>query len=211
MDQNLIPRLYAFFQQAEKLKLVMRHSWIGNEDRQESTAEHSWMLCLVALSIFPYLETNIDEERVLRLLIIHDLVEAIAGDVPAFEESTRRESKEETERAALGEISRDLDAPLRKEFSELWEEFEAKQTPESLIARAIDKYEAILTHALADIDTWDEGDYNIAFGRHDELFAFDPFLAKLKRHIDEITYAKLKETDRLNRLDPDYLHHYFPA
>jgi len=211
MDQNVIPRLYSFFKHAEKLKLVMRHSWIGNEGRQESTAEHSWMLCMVALAIFPYLETKIDEERVLRLLIIHDLVEAIAGDVPAFEDGARRESKEDNERAALAEICRELDEPLRQDFSALWEEFEAKQTPEALVARAIDKYEAILTHDLAPIETWGEGDYNIAFGRHDELFASDSFLSKLKRHIDEVTYTKLKDAECLDRLDPDYLHHYFPA
>lgn len=69
---------------AEKLKYEMRHSWLSN-GRQESVAEHTWRMSLMAILVEPYLDQKVNIEKLLKMVIIHDLVEAEAGDIPAFD------------------------------------------------------------------------------------------------------------------------------
>ena len=211
MDSANLPALYSFFQQAQKLKGVLRHSWVGEPAKLESSAEHTWMLCLMAVSLFHYLPTEVDQLKTLKLLIIHDLAEAIAGDIPYFEEGARRDGKQAAERSALHEMTVGITAEACQEILDLWEEFEALATPEARVARAIDKYEALFSHAQADIGTWDDGDYKVAFAKDDDLFAYDGFIQELKKHIDRVIYEKLKAAGTLDRLDQEYLKRYIPA
>src|SRR6185437_1767014 len=104
-NKQIIKNLFTFFIEAEKLKTTMRHSWTSDSNRQESSAEHSWMLCLIAVSIFDHLEVKVDQLRVLKMLIIHDVAEVVIGDIPAFDTEGRK-NKKEREKMAVEQLTK---------------------------------------------------------------------------------------------------------
>ncbi|PAF21418.1 HAD family hydrolase [Terribacillus saccharophilus] len=141
---------------AEKLKFEMRHSWLSN-GRQESVAEHTWRVGLMAVLIEPYIEEKLDMAKMLKMIMIHDLVEAEAKDVPAFDtlfDAGRKEQKQLAEQQAMDNIRAMLEEEPGKEMQALWLEFEAKETFEAKVANALDKLEAQLQHNEASMDTW---------------------------------------------------------
>ena len=197
-NKQIVENVMAFFIAAEKLKTTMRHSWTSDSNRQESTAEHTWLLCLIAITIFDELEVKIDQLKILKMLIIHDLAETIIGDIPAFDIEGRK-GKKEREKAAMEQLVNNLPEKTRNEFIELFEECEAKSTPEAKIAQAIDKFEAPLQHNIADINTWDQNDYDI-HGRYKmELYEFDPFLKELRNELEHMTRKKVTKAKTLHR------------
>lgn len=92
-----IQKLLKFYKQAERLKAELRHSWTSNSDRKESVTEHVWMTLLVALTLMDKVEKKIGKLKVLKMLIIHDLGEAVVGDIPSHEISQRQDTKQMTE------------------------------------------------------------------------------------------------------------------
>ena len=195
--QNLIQ----FYTEAEKLKSVMRHSWTSDTTRRESTAEHTWMLCLMALTIFDSLEFEVDQLRVLKMLIIHDLAEAITGDIPAFEISDRKAQKYQTELAAMKHLLRNLEEKTKKDILSLWEEMEQKQTPEAKLAQIIDKSEAAMQHAIAGAKTWDDGDFN-HHGAHAKLdHTASELLSEIRDEITKISIKSVEESNQMHRLN----------
>ncbi len=200
--------ILTFLRQAEKLKTELRHSWLSDPTRQESVAEHTWMSLLFAMAVATSMEQEIDQLKVLKMLIIHDLPEAIIGDIPVFEISERKEQKYETEKRAIREITHSLPHQLAEEICALWQEFEAKETNEALLAQAIDKMEANIQHNLADLDTWDEGDYRVQVGYKDPYFQFDRFIKDLKVAVNQQTYKKVSELGKLSNFSPEQLSLY---
>ncbi|MEN2466002.1 HD domain-containing protein [Ornithinibacillus sp. JPR2-1] len=176
----------------EKLKYEMRHSWLSN-GRQESVAEHTWRVSLMAMLLEPYLKQKVDTSRLLKMIIIHDLVEAEAGDIPAFDTMDNIKVKEQK---ALNEIKfiekiRDtLGDSLGKELYHLWFEFENKQTYEAKVANALDKLEAQIQHNEADIATWIDIEHRMSF-MMDQYVAFDQNLQLFKDIIEEEAMEKL--------------------
>src|SRR5690348_9804780 len=103
---------------AEKLKFEMRHSWLSN-GRQESVAEHTWRVGLMAVLIEPYIEEKLDMAKLLKMIMIHDLVEAEAKDVPAFDtlfDTERKEQKQLAEQTAMDNIRAMLEEEPGKEL-----------------------------------------------------------------------------------------------
>jgi len=143
--------LLQFTHLAERLKCELRHSYTSN-GRQESVAEHSWRVLLLALLIRPYLPATLNWERLAEMLIIHDLAEARTGDVAIFD--LAHSTKSEAERAAIQEFRSMLPAGIGTRIEQLWEEFEAGSTAEAQIANALDKLEAQIQHNEADLSTW---------------------------------------------------------
>lgn len=184
--------LIQFLADAEKLKSVLRHSYTSM-GKQESVAEHCWMLTLIALAVVPNLDVDVDLLTVLEMLIVHDLPEIITGDVPAFDKTGNHHA---AEREALVRLLAPLTEPTRSHLLEIWEAYEARETLEARIAYAIDKLEALLQHNLADISTWDENDfsYQIAFEhpKH-QAIAINDVLRELKRAIDQDSIQKINE------------------
>ncbi|HSX09731.1 MAG TPA: HD domain-containing protein [Candidatus Saccharimonadales bacterium] len=204
---NKIKYLFEFYIQAEKLKTTMRHSWTNDSNRQESTAEHTWLLCLIAMTIFDELEVKVDQLKVLKMLIIHDLAEALIGDIPAFDTEGRK-GKKEREKVAMEQLTKNLPKKTRNEIMELFEEMEEKSTPEAKIAQAIDKFEAPLQHNIADISTWDQNDYDI-HGRYKmELYEFDHFLKELREELEHMTRRKVTMAKTLHRFRPEIQKYY---
>ncbi|MCX2739824.1 HD domain-containing protein [Pontibacter anaerobius] len=177
---------------AEKLKYEMRHSWLSN-GRQESVAEHTWRMSLMVVLLEPYLDHEINVARTLKMVIIHDLVEAEAGDIPAFDVNTPllKEQKRQRELQAIENLRQTLGNGLGQHVYELWHEFEDKLTYESRVANALDKLEVQIQHNQADMSTWLEVEQEFVFlmGRHTE---FDACLQQLKELIEADAVRKME-------------------
>jgi putative hydrolase of HD superfamily len=177
---------------AERLKFELRHSYTSS-GRQESVAEHTWRMSLMAVLIAPYLEQPVNMERLLKMIIIHDLIEAEAGDVSALDvlrNPAIKIEKERREKAAIENLRRDLDSPVGEEIYSLWYEFEEKSTYEAKVANAFDKLEVQLQHNDADIATWEEIEFDMSYmmGRHVQ---FDATLTQLKALIEQEAENKM--------------------
>lgn len=171
----------AFLREAERLKKVTRTAWTS-EGRQESVAEHTWRLCLMALVLgtrFPGLDTA----RLMKICVVHDLGEAIGGDISAKLQPA--EGKAEQERADLLLLLDPLPEAVRGEITALWDEYEAARTPEARVAKALDKLETILQHNQGLNPPDFDYAFNLEYGR--EYADVDPVIAWIRRVLDEET------------------------
>jgi len=194
MNQDDLAGIVAFLCAAERLKTVTRSAWTSRGEL-ESVAEHTWRVSLLALLLageFP----GLDVARLLRICIVHDLGEAIGGDVPAPEQERRRAAGEATgkgaeERHDLVTLLEPLPAPQRDEILALWDEYEAATTPEARIAKAIDKLETILQHVQGSNPADFDYRFNLGYGRVHT--AAPPLIARLRQMLDEATEARADE------------------
>lgn len=189
---NKLKSMLEIVKLGEKLKMEMRHSWLSN-GRQESVAEHTWRVSLMAMLIEPHLPQKVDTAKMLKMIIIHDLVEADATDIPAFETMNNVElkaMKRENEIKAIERIRDTLGGQEGQILHDLWFEFEDKETYEAKVANALDKLEAQIQHNEANIDTWLPVEHEMTFmlNRHTD---FDPVLTELKNLIEQEGEAKL--------------------
>jgi putative hydrolases of HD superfamily len=140
----------------EQLKRTLRHSWLS-DGRHESVAEHTWRMSLMALLVAPHIDSTVNSERLLKMVIVHDLVEAIAGDIPAFElcySAEAQASKKRQEEEAMLMIADMLPNVNSVEIRALWMKFESGSSLEAKVANALDKLEAQIQHNEANISTW---------------------------------------------------------
>jgi putative hydrolase of HD superfamily len=134
-----LARQLAFLIEADRLKSVFRRTWLLDESRLENDAEHSWHAALAAIVLGEYAEPpGVDLLGVLRMLLVHDLVEIDAGDTYAYDEAAVADQAER-ERRAADRIFGLLDEDQGREFRRLWEEFDARQTPTARFAAALDR------------------------------------------------------------------------
>ena len=191
-----------FLALAERLKTELRHSWLSS-GRQESVAEHCWQMALMAMLVHPELEQPVDLGRALKIILTHDLVEAEAGDVPFFDRGERRAMKAVREQAAIEGIRARLGDPVGTEIYELWQEYEAKATPEAKLATALDQLEVQIQHNLASIETWTPIEYDLVYTKMDRHCAHDRFLAGLceavKRQAEDKMRAAGIDVDAVKR------------
>jgi putative hydrolases of HD superfamily len=193
MKNNLL-NILELIKLGEKIKSEMRHSWLSN-GRQESVAEHTWRVSLMAMLIEPYLTQKVNSAKLLKMIIIHDLVEAEAGDIPAFDTMNDRIAKEQkaiNERKSIERIRDMLGNALGNELYTLWYEFEEKATYEAKVANALDKLEAQIQHNEADLSTWLDIEHKMSF-MMDKHVGFDQTLQLFKDIIEDEAQVKLKE------------------
>lgn len=161
MDATRLAGLLAFLQEAERLKDTLR-SGTTRQNRPESTAEHSWRLCLMVL-LFERELADIDMLRLLKLCVIHDLGEAISGDVPApFQ--TPDDDREAVERRDFVDLCRPLPDDLKAELLGLFDEYSAAETAEAKLAKGFDKLETILQHHLMPSADAEFHTFNLGYG-----------------------------------------------
>ena len=177
--------ILAFLRTAERLKSTPRSGWTTAGER-ESVAAHTWRLSLMAAVLsdrFP----GIDLARLLKICLIHDLGEALQGDVPAPQQSAEA-GKAAREREDLQSVLAPLPERLREELAALWDEYEAARTPEAQLAKGLDKLETILQHTQglnpADFDYR----FNLTYGQ--VYTAAHPILAALRARLDNATEAR---------------------
>jgi putative hydrolases of HD superfamily len=178
---------------AERLKFELRHSYTSS-GRQESVAEHTWRMSLMAVLIEPLLTKKVDIARLLKMIIIHDLVEAEARDVSALDILRNPEikiQKIEREKKAIENLKESLINVNGQEIFDLFYEFEDKITYEAKVANAFDKLEVQLQHNHADISTWEEIEYGMSFmiDKHTE---FDETISLLRQLIEDNADMKMK-------------------
>jgi 5'-deoxynucleotidase YfbR-like HD superfamily hydrolase len=170
----------AFFRAAGVLKDTLRSGHTAG-GRRESTAEHSWRLCLMALALEEALP-DIDIRRLLELLIVHDLGEAIRGDVPAPEQAG---DKTGAERADLADLLEALPAPARARLLARWDEYTAVATPEARLAKGLDRLETVLQHTQGANPPGFDYAFNLGYGRaHTDAH---PVVAALREPVDAET------------------------
>lgn len=184
MEKDEIAGLLEFLRSAERLKNVTRTSW-SSEGRRESVAEHTWRLCLMAVVLGREFE-GVDTARLMKMCVIHDLGEAIGGDISATLQPP--EGKAAQERADLLELLKPLPESARAEILELWDEYEAAASPEARIAKALDKLETIMQHNQG----WNPDSFDYAFnlGYGIKHTAVHPLIIEIRRILDEETASR---------------------
>jgi putative hydrolase of HD superfamily len=150
-----LQRQYAFLAECLKLSEIFRQALLPTSRRRENDAEHSWHLCLMAITLAEHSNHPVDLARVLRMLIIHDLVEIDAGDTYAYD-TARLAGQHEREALAADRIFGLLPPDQAAELRACWEEFEARQTPEARFAAAVDRLQPMLLNILTGGEKWRE-------------------------------------------------------
>lgn len=148
----------AFLNEADKLKSVVRATELCDNSRYENSAEHSWHLTLYALVLSDQAGPDVDINRVIKMLILHDLVEIDAGDNPIFGEFDAALVAEQEQSAAnriFGLLPNDISASLRP----IWEEFEAAETPSAQFAKSLDRFQPPMQNLQSGGGSWT--DYNV--------------------------------------------------
>jgi putative hydrolase of HD superfamily len=143
----------AFILEVEKLKTILRKTLILDRSRVENDAEHTWQLALMATVLSEHSREPVDLLRVLKMLLIHDIVEIDAGDTFAYD-PVAAASQNERELRAADRIFALLPGDQAAEFRALWDEFEAKASAESRFANAMDRLQPLLHNFFTDGGTW---------------------------------------------------------
>jgi putative hydrolase of HD superfamily len=161
VDQQLTPGQSSRFQkqiefilEVDKLKHVLRQTILMDRSRRENSAEHSWHIALLVPVLAEYsTESDIDMFHVMKILVIHDLVEIDAGDTYCYDDKGR-EDQTQREEIAADRIFGLLPAEQATEFRALWDEFEKRETAESRFANALDRVQPFLHNYFTDGQTW---------------------------------------------------------
>ncbi len=147
----------AFLDEADRLKSVLRATTVLRGARPENSGEHSWHLALYALVLADQAGPGVSIDRVIRMLLIHDLVEIDTGDVPIHAADGQAHGSARVlaaEQAAAERIFGILPNDLRDDLRALWEEFEAAQTPDAVFAKSLDRVQPVMQNLAAGGGTW---------------------------------------------------------
>lgn len=158
MNQTVTDRLerqMRFLFEADKLKEVLRRTRLPQSQRAENSAEHTWHIVLMAVILTEHAPAGTDVVRVMKMLLIHDLVEIDAGDTFGYD-TAGHEDKREREVRAADRIFGLLPAAQAAEIRALWEEFEAGETAEAKYALAMDRFQAVMVNYLSNGGSWRE-------------------------------------------------------
>lgn len=157
MPANRLKQQVDFFVEVDKLKKITRQNYLADGTRKENDAEHSWHLALMCILFREYaLESkNLDLLQVIKMVLIHDLVEIDAGDTYCYDEGAAVD-KEAREQQAADRLFKLLPPDQEKEFRQLWYEFEEQKTPEALFAAALDRFQPLTLNFIAKGKSWQE-------------------------------------------------------
>lgn len=160
IPENLTKQL-AFIKEIDKLKYIQRRTKLFNSDRCENSAEHSWHLALMAIVLTEHANEKVDVLKVIKMVLIHDVVEIDAGDTFIYDTQKSHDNTDE-ERLAAQRIFGLLPEETAQELIAIWEEFEAGETAEAKFARAMDRLEPLLQNSSNNGGTWHEPGVNYA-------------------------------------------------
>jgi len=204
MSKN-IKQIIDFIEYSEGLKTELRNSWLS-DDRQESVAEHSWRMSIIAMAIASSTKLNLDMAKVLKMAAIHDIAEIEAGDVPTIYhmvDEAVAAKKEADEKSAIDNIHRATADTTGEEIYSLWNEFEAQTTNEAKFVKIIDKFEAITQKYQASLASYNRQDAaNRAgapgyFEKLEKMCEIDDYLVLIFKELvarrNEIKFDRLSE------------------
>jgi putative hydrolase of HD superfamily len=150
-------RLYeqmAFVTEIGRLKGVLRQTVLAGQNRRENSAEHSWHLAMMAIALAEHAPAGTDLNRVIGMVLIHDLVEIDAGDLFVYADQDELDRQEIAERAAADRIFAILPAEQAMTLRRLWDEFTERRSPEARFARALDRLQPMLENVAVGGGTW---------------------------------------------------------
>jgi putative hydrolase of HD superfamily len=142
-----------FIVEIDKMKSILRQTSLIEEDRREDDAQHSWHISVMTMVLNEYANEEIEEKKVIKMLLIHDLVELYAGDTFCYDKKGN-EDKREREVMAANKIFGMLKEEKALHFRELWDEFEEMETPEALFAASMDRLQPMLSNYYNGGGTW---------------------------------------------------------
>ncbi|WP_343604380.1 HD domain-containing protein [Fluviicola sp.] len=154
--ENLLKQIQ-FIKEIDQIKYIQRRTKLFNSDRPENDAEHSWHLAMMAVVLSEYSNEPVDVLKVVKMVLIHDIVEIDAGDTFIYD-TQKNHSNTEEELLAAKRIFGLLPKEQAEDFIAVWEEFEAGETHEAKFARAMDRLEPLLQNTSNDGGTWKEFD-----------------------------------------------------
>lgn len=162
MDTNILLQQVEFIKEIDKLKYIQRKTRLFNSERCENDAEHSWHLAMMTLVLAEHANQSIDVLKVLKMVLIHDIVEIDAGDTFIYDTNKNHDNTEE-ELAAAKRIFGILPEEQAKEFIGIWMEFEDGLTNEAKFARSMDRFQPLLQNTSNNGGTWAE--YNVNYDK----------------------------------------------
>lgn len=154
-----------FIKEIDKIKYIQRKTKLFNSNRNENDAEHSWHLAMMALVLAEHSNEPVDILKVIKMLLIHDIVEIDAGDTFIYD-TQKDHSNTDEERLAANRIFGLLPGKQARELIAIWEEFEAGETSEAKFARSMDRLEPLLQNSSNKGGTWNEPGVN-----YDKVYA----------------------------------------
>lgn len=156
LNDKTLDKQFDFLREIDQLKSVIRKSPLIDQSRKENSAEHSWHLAMYALILKDSSEKEINIERVIKMLLIHDIVEIDAGDHP-LHETIDNSLQEEAERKAAERIFSLLPDQQGNELKALWYEFEAAESNDAVFAKSLDRLQPLIHNVATNGGTWIEG------------------------------------------------------
>jgi len=156
---NLLKQI-SFIKEIDKLKYIQRKTKLFNSDRPENDAEHSWHLAMMTIVLAEHSDKPIDVLKVLKMVLIHDIVEIDAGDTFIYD-STKSHTNTDEELIAAKRIFGLLPTEQAEEFIAIWEEFEESMTDEAKFAKSMDRFEPLLQNTSNNGGTWTE--FNVPY------------------------------------------------
>ena len=151
LDQQL-----KFTAEIDKMTGILRRTMLVDGSRRENDAEHSWHIAVMALIFQEYAVQSVDVSRAVKMCVVHDLIEIYAGDTFAYDVKGNQD-KAQREQTAADKLFAMLPQEQGKEIRELWEEFDAMQTPDAKYAACMDRLQPFLHNTLTQGHTWVEG------------------------------------------------------
>ena len=154
ISEHLLKQI-AFIKEIDKIKYIQSRTKLFNSDRRENDAEHSWHLAMMAMVLSEYSDSKIDLLKVLKMVLIHDIVEIDAGDTFLYDQNKNHENTEEEIKSAK-RIFGMLPEKQAAEFIKIWNEFEDGISDEAEFAKSMDRLEPLLQNTSNDGGTWKE-------------------------------------------------------
>lgn len=154
-ENERLQKQIAFIKEIDKVKSIFRQTYLADGTRKDNDAEHSWHIALMAVLLKEYVSEDVDVAKVMTMVLIHDLVEIDAGDTYAYD-SEGAKSKREREVKAADRIFGILPEDQGMYFRELWEEFEAYETPDAKYAHLLDNFQPLLLNDASGGRSWNE-------------------------------------------------------
>ena len=161
MNTNELSRLFDFFREIDKEKQIFRQNYLADGSRKENDSEHAWHMAIMAILLSEYANEEIDVLKTVTMLLIHDIVEIDAGDTYAYDaagQATHHQREQKAARRIFGLLPQEKGRYLL----ELWEEFEAYETPEAKFARTLDNIQPAMLNDASGGLSWAEHQVKIS-------------------------------------------------
>ncbi len=184
MDYEILLKQIDFIKEIDKVKYIQRKTKLFNSNRNENDAEHSWHLAMMAMVLAEHTNEAIDILKVIKMVLIHDIVEIDAGDTFIYD-TQKNHANTDQERQAANRIFGLLPQGQSEDFIAVWEEFEAGITPEAKFAKAMDRLEPLLQNTSNNGGTWKE--FDVAYSK----------VFEKKKVIDEGSHTIWKYAEKL--------------